>query len=128
MSTQTFYSVDNESFNHGDLGSLIDYLLAPQVGDVYYEADGVKLLPTAGINDWTVDSILENMDERIYDEIGDSYDTQNCFDVSDEAKAELRQLLEAWATKHIDLSRYWKLIGDSRECRLTTDDLECGAA
>ena len=128
MSTQTFYSVDNESFNHGDLGSLIDYMDDPQVGGVYYEADGVRLLPTAGINDWTVESILEGMDERIYDEIGDSYDTQECFDVSDEAKAELRQLLEAWATKHIDLSRYWRLIGDSRECRLTAEDLEGGAA
>jgi hypothetical protein len=128
MNTTIFYSTDNESFNHDDLGSLIDYMDDPQVGDVYYEADGVKLLPTAGINAHTVDSILENMDERIYDEIGDTYDTQNCFDVSDEAKVELRELLEAWATKHIDLSRYWKLIGDSRECRLTTDDLECGAA
>jgi hypothetical protein len=128
MSTQTFYSVDNESFNHGDLGALIDYMDGPQVGDVYYEADGMRLPPTAGINDWTVESILEGMDERIYDEIGDSYDTQECFDVSDEAKAELRQLLEAWATKHIDLSRYWKLIGDSRECSLTAEDLEGGAA
>jgi hypothetical protein len=124
----TFYSVDNESFNHGDFGSLIDYMDAPQVGDVYCEADGVKLPPTAGINAHTVDSILENMDQRIYDEIGDAYDVQDCFGVSDEAKAELRQLLEAWATKHIDLSRCWKLIGDSRECRLTAEDLEGGAA
>jgi hypothetical protein len=128
MNTTIFYSVDNESFNHDDLGSLIDYLLAPQVGDVYYEADGVQLLPTAGIDNWTVESILEHMDEHIYDEIGDTYGTRECSEVSDEAKVELRQLLEAWATKHIDLSRYWKLIGDSRECRLTTDDLECGAA
>jgi hypothetical protein len=128
MSMQTFYSVDNESFSHGDLGSLIDYMDDPQVGGVYYEADGVRLPPTAGINDWTVDSILESMNERIYDEIGESYDGQECLDVSDEAKAELRQLLEAWATKHIDLSRYWKLIGDSRECRLTAEDLEGGAA
>jgi hypothetical protein len=128
MSTQTFYSTDNEAFNHNSLESLLDYMDGPQVGDVYYEADGVRLPPTAGINDWTVESILEGMDERIYDEIGDSYDTQECFDVSDEAKAELRQLLEAWVTKHIDLSRYWRLIGDSRECRLTAEDLEGGAA
>lgn len=126
MSTQTFYSPDGESFNHDSLGALIDYMDDPQVGDVYYEADGARLPPTAGINDWTVESILEGMDERIYDEIWDSYDTQECFDVSDEAKAELRQLLEAWATKHIDLSRYWKLIGDSRERKLTTEDLEGG--
>lgn len=128
MTTQTFYSLDNESFNHDSLGALIDYMDDPQVGDIYYEADGVTLQPTAGINDWTVETILENMDERIYDEIGDSYDTRECFEVSDEAKAELRQLLEAWATKHIDLSRYWKLIGDSRERRFTAEDLDGGEA
>ena len=128
MSTQTFYSTDNEAFNHDSIDALLDYMDNPQVGDVYYEADGVKLSPRAGINDWTVDSILESMNERIYDEIGESYDGQECLDVSDEAKAELRQLLEAWATKHIDLSRYWKLIGDSRECSLTAEDLEGGAA
>jgi hypothetical protein len=98
MTTTTFYSLDNEAFNHDDLGSLIDDMIDPQIGGLYYVADGVKLLPTAGVSDWAVESILEGMDERIYDEIGDAYDGRQCFNVSDEAKAELRQLLEAWAT------------------------------
>jgi hypothetical protein len=122
MTTTVFYSSDNESFNEDSLGDLIDGMDDPQVGDTYYEADGAKLKPTDGINKWTVGEILENMDERISDDIGEIYDN-TCSQVSDEAKAELHSLLEAWATKHIDLSNYWRISGKSRECKLTADDL-----
>lgn len=122
MTTTVFYSSDNESFNEDSLGDLIDSMDDPQVGDTYYEADGEKLTPTDGIHDWTVGEILENMDELISDDIGEIYDN-TCSQVSDEAKAELRSLLEAWATKHIDLSNYWRISGKSRERKLTADDL-----
>lgn len=122
MTTTVFYSSDNESFNEDSLGDLIDSMDDPQVGNTYYEADGEKLTPTDGIYDWTVGEILENMDERISDDIGEIYDN-TCSQVSDEAKAELRSLIEAWATKHIDLSNYWRISGKSRERKLTADDL-----
>lgn len=122
MSTGKCYSTDDETFNNDCLGDLIDGMDDPQVGDTYYEADCVTLAPTEGINSWTVDSILENMDEQVWEEMGECYDSTYT-DVSDEAKAELRILLEAWATKHIDLSRYWKIVGKTRECKLTAEDL-----
>lgn len=116
------YSIDNETFNDDSLSDLIDGMDDPQVGDTYYEADCVTLEPIEGINGYTVDSILENMDERIYDELGECYDN-TCSNVPNEAKAELRGLLELWAMKHIDLSSYWKIVGKTRECKLTADDL-----
>jgi hypothetical protein len=117
------YSLDNEEFNYSEIGEVIDMMDDPKVDDTYYEADCVRLTPTDGINSYTVDSILENMDERIYDQVGECYDNQ-CSDVSDEAKAELLAMLEAWAKKHIDLSNYWQIVGKTRECKLTAEDLE----
>jgi hypothetical protein len=122
MTSQIFYSSDNESFNEDSLGDLIDGMDDPQVGQTYFKADGEKLKPTDGINDWTVGEILENMDELISDDIGEIYEN-TCSQVSDEAKAELLSLLEAWATKHINLSNYWRISGKSRECKLTAVDL-----
>lgn len=121
--TFTCYSSNDEEFNFDELGDLIDHMDDPQVGDVYYEADAVRCTSVDGINSHTVDSILENMDERMYDEIGECYDNE-CSDVSDEAKQELRSMIEAWAQKHINLSRFWRIKGKSRECRLSKEDLE----
>jgi len=117
------YSLDGENFALGNLGDAIDACdCEPKVGDVYFEGDGVRLDPTAGINSWTVESILENMDERVYDEIGEFYEN-DCSDVTDDAKTELLEVIEAWARKHIDLSRYFT-IQNVRECEFTAEDLE----
>ena len=118
------YSRDDEEFNCADFADLIDgYEVPPEVGDVYWEADCRTMKPTDGINRYTVDSLLEGMDERVSDVLGDCFDSE-CSNVTDEAKAELHGLIEAWATKHIDLSRYWTVMGKSRECKFTTEDLE----
>lgn len=116
------YSLNDEEFNITEMGDLIDQHNNPEVGGIYWEADCKPLLPTDGINSHTVDSLLENMDERIYEDTGDVYDNE-CSNVSDEAKAELNGLLRSWAIKHIDLSRYWKIIGKTRECKFTAEDL-----
>lgn len=122
MTTGKCYSTNNEQFNCEDIGDLLDSMDDPQVGDTYFEADCAPVAPTDGINSWTVVSLLDGMDEVLYEELGECYDN-DCSGVSDEARAELRSLIEAWATKHINLSRYWKIIGQSRECKLTADDL-----
>lgn len=121
--TKSCYSWNDEEYNCDSLGDLLDNADDPQVGDTYYEADCVTLEPTAGIHSGTVDWLLENMDENIYDSIGEFYDNE-CSDVSDEAKSELRALIEGWARKHINLSRYWKIIGKRREMKLTEGDLK----
>ena len=116
------YSLDNEEFNFSSMANLIESCIDPQVGSVYWEADCKLCGPADGINGYTVESLLEDMDERLHDDIGEVYDNE-CSNVTDEAKAELHDLIDAWAVKHIDLSRYWKIIGKSRECKFTAEDL-----
>ena len=116
------YSLNDEDFNFDSMSDLIDSCDDPKVGDTYWEADCRTMQSTDVINSYTVDSLLENMDERIYEDVGEVYDNE-CSYVTDEAKTELRNLMEAWAEKHINLSRYWKIIGKSRECKFTEDDL-----
>jgi hypothetical protein len=116
------YSLNDEDFNFSELGDLIDSHATPKVGEAYWEADSKPCRATDGINGYTVESLLEGMDERIYEDVGEVYNNE-CSNVTDEAKAELHSLLEAWAAKHINLSRYWKIVGKSRECKFTAEDL-----
>ena len=117
------YSRDNESFNCLDFDVLIDgYDEQPSVGDTYWEADCRTATPLDAINSHTVDSILECMDDQMGDHLDECYDYE-CSDVTDAAKIELRSLIESWAGRHIDLSRFWIIEGNSRECKFTEDDL-----
>jgi len=117
------YSLNNEEFNFSEVGDLIGAHEDPKVGASYWEADCKLCTSTEGINGYTVESLLENMDERLYEDIGEVYNNE-CSNVTDAAKAELHGLLKSWAIKHIDLSRYWKIVGKSRECAFTAEDFE----
>lgn len=118
------YSQDNENFNCKDFSDLLDsYIELPQVGDVYYEAQCTLASPLDAINKSTIESILEGMDERMYEYLDDCYDNE-CSDVTSEAKDELKLLIETWAVKHIDLSRFWIIKGKSTERKFTKEDLE----
>ena len=122
MTTELCYSADEESFNYDDFGDFIDSI-APEVGQTYWEADKEQIDAIFPINGYTVSSLLENFDERMYDEIGEVYDNE-CSDVSDEAKEELDALLKAWATKHLGaITRYWIIVGKVREKQFTAEDL-----
>lgn len=116
------YSHDNENFNHDSLGDLLDSMVEPAVGDVYYEADCRPLTHADVVRRHEVDSILEQWDEQAYEEIGEVFDNEFS-NVTQEAKAELLALLTAWADKHVSLGRYWKITGKSREMKLTAEDL-----
>jgi len=120
MSTlEKCYSSNNEEFNFNEFDDLIAD--GAEVGQTYWEADCKTCEPTDGINSHTVSSLLECMDERLYDDIGEVYNSEFS-NVSDEAKAELNGLIRSWAIKHIDLSRYWKIVGKTRECTFTAED------
>lgn len=117
--TDKCYSSDNENFNHKTLGDLIDSTMGVKAGDSYYEADCGPVELKDAIS---VENILEDMDQRVGDELGEVYDNE-CSDVTDEAKVELHALLEGWLSKHVSLSRYWKIVGKTRECKYTAEDL-----
>lgn len=119
--TQKCYSADDETFNYDGIGDLIDRMDDPKVGDTYYEADCRSIEVSDYVNKWAVQNLLEDMDERLHDQIGECYDN-NASDVSQEAKDELLDLLKAWAGKHIDVGRYWLLVGKSREMKFTAED------
>lgn len=120
--TQLCYSLNDEEFNFDCFGDMLDSMDDPKVGDSYWEADCKTMTNDDVMNFHTVNSLLEGMDEQAYDMLGEIYDNE-CSDVSDEAKEELQAAISAWAAKHINLSRFWKIVGKSRECKLTAEDL-----
>ncbi len=119
------YSTNNEDFPHAELGDVLDALESDgrlEVGTVYYEADSQPLTIPKLLR---ADAVLEQADEAGYDLIGEAWD--NPFSVSREAEAELQELLNAWAAKHVDVGRYYEIVGKARECRITEADLPANA-
>lgn len=110
------YSVDEETFNCDSLDELIDDNDL-EVGATYWEADAIEISHADNID---VQGILENMDERLYEEVGEIADCDYT-DVPQEAKDELAALITGWAAKHVNL-RYWK-VRNTKECKLTSEDL-----
>lgn len=117
------YSLNDDDFNHDELGDLFDELEGNDeliVGHVYYEAD--CHVPSTD-NALDVAAILEAADEQMYDLIGEVYD--NAFgEASPDARDELKALLNIWAEKHVSLDRYWVIDGKTREMRVTEDDVK----
>ena len=121
--SQKCYSTDDEEFNYSDPQEVfegLDGLGELTAGRVYYEAD-CHTPSTDNMLD--VDSLLENADEQMYDLIGEVYDSEFS-EASPNARAELQDLLNAWAAKHVSLSRYWVIDGKSRELKVTEDDVK----
>ena len=121
--SQKCYSLNDEDFNTAELGDLFDELEGRDeltVGRVYYEAD-CHTPSTDNVLD--VDSILETADEQMYDLIGEVYDCAFS-EASQDARDELKDLLNAWAAKHVSLERYWVIDGKSRELQVTEEDVK----
>lgn len=112
---------NNEDFIFSDLRELVDDLQGngdTAVGMVYFEADFRHI---TGKDLLSVDQLIEDMESRLHDEIGEC--AEGGLDVSDEAAEELESLLVQWAEKHTNLGRFFKIVGDSREMRITEADL-----
>jgi hypothetical protein len=123
--TTTCYSADGETFSHESLGALIDNDEL-QVGDTYYEADSEPLKAGDCLRPHVIENLLECMDERLWD-LANAMPDNPFSGVSPEARNELRSLVLAWAERHVDLTRYWHIVGEPRQCVLTPDDLADGS-
>lgn len=124
--TNKCYSMDNESFNYDDVSELFADLESDgelYEGRVYYEADCELVEPKDYANSHTVAWMLENLDEQLYEDAGEVSDNE-FYNTSVEAKEEFRQFLETWITKHVNVGRYWKIVGKTREMTVTKEDLE----
>lgn len=124
--TNKCYSLDNESFNYNSLGEVFDDLESEgelYEGRVYYEADYRPLDVKDLTLSYAVGSLLDDLDENLYDVVGESADA-DFYNVPKEAKQELVDFLESWIAKHVDLSHYFKIVGKPRELKVVEEDLE----
>lgn len=110
------WSVDNEYFNAESLGDLIDGNDNLEVGQMVYVADALIPDPGSYVD---VDSVLEQMGERAFDDCGEAADVYP--DVTGEAKQELDDILKAWARQHCT-PRFWE-VRNVREYILTEEDI-----
>lgn len=120
------YSLDDETFNFNRFGDLLDSFACDgelEVGRVYYEADCENLTTEYMVDDSAIYSLLERLDEDLFEEVGEVSDC-DFTSVTPDARAELLELVRAWARKHADVSHYWRIIGKTREKRLTAEDIE----
>lgn len=119
----TVYSTNEESFPFNSFGDLLDELASEgelEVGRKYYSVEAADITPGEYI---CVDAILEQLDEYVYEDIGECYDG-DFSNTPRQAKDELNMLILAWAHKHVSLN-YWKF--DNRNIKqheITADDLE----
>ena len=118
------FSLDDEEFKYDSFGEMLESMDdEPTVGRVYFEADCETMTARDVIPHGFVDDLIEIVDERLYDDIGEcAYDVLG--GVTPEANLELDAFLLAWVEKNSDISRYWKIVGKSRECQITEGDLE----
>lgn len=104
--TTKCYSLDDETFNHNSLGDLLDDMAGDewglQVGRVYYEADSQELTPDYMADAGAVFSLLEQLDEDLFDEVGETADN-DFIEASPEAREELRVLLRGWIERHVNI-------------------------
>ena len=79
-----------------------------EVGNTFLT--GIKRIPSPTQFTMDADEVLENYDIRIYDNYSSDYTDSNTGSdgVSDEAKAELNNLLNAWAEKHLNIT-FWEI-------------------
>ncbi len=123
---QKFYSTDDESFNFESIGELMDELDGEgslEEGRVYYEGEGERVSVETVVTAHTVDHLLENIDENLYEELGECY-SNDFSDVTAEEREELRNLIVEWAKKHVRIQRYWKMVGRSEEKRFTKEEVQ----
>ena len=115
------YSLDDEEFNYTDIDSLFHDMESEGnlvIGHEYYEAECVHVSHEDYIDGY---SILEQIDELIYDDTGECYNNDFA-SVSKEAKQELENLILEWAKRNVTLN-YWKIKVKSVKKVITELDL-----
>ena len=119
----TVYSTNEESFPFNSFGDLLDELASEgelEVGRKYYSVEATDITPEEYI---CVDAILEQLDEYVYEDIGEPYDG-DFSNAPRQAQDELKMLILGWAHRYVSLN-YWKF--DNKNIKqhvITEEDLE----
>ena len=116
------WSLNEEDF-FDDWYDLIDELEQEElgVGTEYFEGDKVAVRISDYINIHGIVSMLEQFDDWVYEDVGEIADC-DFYNVSQDAKKELQELILAWAEKHVKLP-YWKVQNVVKKV-VTQEDLE----
>lgn len=109
------WSVDEENFKYGSLGDLLDEHDDIEVGATIYVGDAIEPNIAHLCDD---DDVIDIIRDRAYD-IGGDY-AEDCAEVSNEARAELKALLRGWIEKHCNLNFY--AVENVRPYKLSHDD------
>lgn len=115
------WSLDNrEDWRHETLRDLLQWVAPTDMaGKVVYVAD--KERPSASAYMPDADCVIDEIINTAWDEGGDYADDYP--DVSDEAKAKLNALLEAWADEHLPAPTWWQCV-NIREYVITQADID----
>lgn len=121
MELEKCYSTNNEDFTFTEFDDLVADLDGNGdlvVGATYYEADFKRV---SGADIVSIDRVIEDMDERLYDLVGES--AEDGCDASNEAIQELKDFIVQWVDKNTDIKRYYTIVGKSRQMQITEDDM-----
>lgn len=115
-----FYSLNDEDYNINDLDELMWIMNHEgnlKVGTVYYEA----VFRTLNADDLNcVDYVIENMEDILYDLVGDSVDS---LDIITEAINDLKKRLDDWIVKYTNIEKFYTIHGSPIKCEITEDDV-----
>lgn len=121
------YSVNEEDFDLETFDEVIERLEdnsplgESPLGAKYWEADAVPVLHKHIIASDDIRSFLERLDEQ-FEEFLEVYDSVYS-DVPKEAVDELRDIVLAWADRHITEGRYYR-VKDVQQRTITQEDLD----
>lgn len=109
--TEKCWSVNGEDF-FDDWDQLIDELQnydsdAIPIGTEYFEGNKVDVKISDYVDMHRIDSMLEEFDDLVYEDIGEIADC-DFYNATQDAKKELQELIQDWAEKHVNLP-YWKV-------------------
>lgn len=96
------YSSDRELFNAEQVEEL-----SLEIGDTYYRAERQEVKPSELVTEWVASEVIEKMQENLFDEVGEV--SEGNLNISDEAEADLLQMIKEWADKHATVN-CWKAI------------------
>ena len=116
--TEKVFSADGEMFYE----DFCDITYDMEIGDTYYVGEQVHVSPESILSMHSVNSLLEDLDCNLFDELHLD-DMDDCFqDVTKEAKEELLAFLKTWTHMHVEVP-YWN-VKNIKEVLATQEDLE----
>ena len=123
----TYYNISEDGvFDYESIGDVIDALSSDHdenelVGIEYYSCDFKQVDLTEYLD---VSMILNNADEYLYDNVGnEDGDFDFYTSVSEDAKKELKSLLNDWCKKHVKGVAYEPVHGSLKTLVVTKEDL-----